>query len=150
MRARVLAFFAAALALVGLGASVASLIDYYSPAPMFCAESGCATVRASAWSHPLGIPLAASGVAYFAAMAVLAFWPQRKVRIALAAVGAVIGIGLIALQAFEIGAWCKICLIADPAAIAGAAAVIGGAGTVRVTMPNVAATVPAAGLVVLG
>ena len=30
-----------------------------APRPTFCAESGCATVRASAWSHPLGHPDAA-------------------------------------------------------------------------------------------
>ena len=34
---------------------------------------GCATVRASAWSHPLGIPMPAIGIAFFAAMIVLAF-----------------------------------------------------------------------------
>src|SRR5262249_22619831 len=124
MRSRALAFFALAFALVGLGASVASLIDYMTPAPMFCAESGCATVRNSVWAHPLGIPLPALGIAYFVAMAVLAFLPRPRLRVALAAIGAGVGVGLICLQAFEIGAWCKLCLIADPSAIVSALVVV--------------------------
>lgn len=150
MRSRVLAVAALVLALIGLGASVASLIDYLGPAPTFCSESGCVTVRSSAWAAPLGIPLPIFGVAYFTAMAVLSFLPRRRIRIALAAIGGAAGIGLILIQAFAIGAWCKLCLVADPAAIAGALAVVAGAGTVRSTWPNITATVPTAALVVLG
>jgi uncharacterized membrane protein/protein-disulfide isomerase len=149
MRSRALAVIALVLALIGLGASVASLIDYFGPAPTFCSESGCATVRSSVWARPLGIPLPILGIAYFAAMSVLAFLPRKRTRIALAAVGAAIGIALILIQAIEIGAWCKLCLVADPAAIAGALAVFAGAGTLRPTWPNIAATLPAAALVVL-
>jgi uncharacterized membrane protein/predicted DsbA family dithiol-disulfide isomerase len=150
MRSRALGFFALAFALIGLGASIASLVDYLTPAPTFCTEGGCATVRQSAWAHPLGIPLPALGILYFVAMSVLAFWPRPKWRIAGAAIGAAVGIGLIALQAFAIGAWCKLCMIADPAAIASAIVVIAGAGTIRPTLSNIGATLPAAGLVVLG
>lgn len=150
MRSRVLGVVALALALVGLGASVASLYDAFTPAPMFCSQSGCETVRSSAWARPLGIPLPILGIAYFAAMAVLAFVARPRLRVALAAVGGGVGIALIAIQAFAIGAWCQLCLIADPAAIAGAIAVIAGAGTLRPSWQNIAATVPAAALVVLG
>lgn len=150
MRSRALAFLALAFALIGLGASVASLFDYLAPAPQFCAESGCATVRASAWSHPLGVPLPAIGIAYFLAMSVLGFVARRRTRLVLAAGGALAGIGFILLQALAIGAWCKLCLVADPAAILGGLAVIAGAGTLRPSLPNIAATVPAAALVVLG
>ncbi len=150
MRSRLLAVAALVLALIGLGASIASLIDYLAPAPTFCSESGCATVRTSAWAAPLGIPLPIIGVAYFTVMSVLSFLSRKRTRIALAAIGGAAGIGLILIQAFSIGAWCKLCLIADPAAIAGALAVVAGAGTLRPTGPNIAATVPAAGLVVLG
>lgn len=149
MRSRALGVVALVLALVGFGASVASAIDYLSPAPTFCSESGCELVRASAWARPLGIPLPLLGIAYFAVMSVLAFLPRPRLRIALAAVGGAIGIGLILIQAISIGAWCKLCLVADPAAIAGAIAVLAGAGTLRPTWPNITATVPAAGLVVL-
>jgi len=150
MRSRALAFFALAFALIGLGASAASLVDYLTPAPTFCAEAGCATVRQSGWSHPLGVPMPVLGIVYFVAMSVLAFWEKPKLRVVLAAVGCAVGIGLIALQAFSIGAWCKLCMIADPAAIASAILVVAGAGTVRATLSNLAATLPAVGLVVLG
>lgn len=149
MRPAVLGVLALVFALVGLGASIASLIDTLSPAPTFCSEGGCELVRSSAWATPLGIPLPLIGIVYFAAMTVLAFVPRRRTRIALAIVGGAGGLGLIAIQAFSIGAWCKLCLVADPAAIAGAIVVVAGAGTVRPTWPNIAATVPAAGLVVL-
>ena len=149
MRSRALAFFALAFALIGLGASIASLVDYLTPAPTFCAESGCATVRLSGWSHPLGIPLPALGILYFVAMSVLAFWPRPKLRVGCALAGAAVGIGLIALQAFSIGVWCKLCMIADPAAILSAVAIVAGATTIRPTLSNIGATVPAAGLVIL-
>ena len=150
MRSRALGFFALAFALVGFGASIASLFDYLAPAPQFCAESGCATVRASAWAAPLGVPLPAVGIVYFAAMAVLSFRPRRRLRLGLAAAGALAGIGLILIQGLAIGTWCKLCLVADPAAILGGIAVFAGAGTLRPSLPNIAATVPAAALVVLG
>ncbi len=150
MRSRALGFFALAFALVGLGASFASLVDYLTPAPTFCAESGCETVRNSAWAHPLGIPLPVFGIVYFIVMSVLAFVERPRLRVSLAAVGAAVGIALIGIQAFAIGAWCKLCLVADPAAILAGAAVIAGAGIVRPTLPNIAATLPATGLVVLG
>src|SRR5688572_11694875 len=118
MRSRALAVLALVLALIGLGASVASLIDYLGPAPTFCSEGGCETVRNSGWARPLGVPLPIIGIAYFLAMSVLAFVPRPRVRIALAALGAGGGIALILIQAFAIGAWCKLCLVADPAAIA--------------------------------
>jgi uncharacterized membrane protein/predicted DsbA family dithiol-disulfide isomerase len=149
MRSRVLGSLALAFALIGLGASIASLVDYLTPAPTFCAESGCVTVRQSAWASPLGIPLPALGILYFTAMSVLAFWPRPKLRVALAVIGAAAGIGLIAIQAFSIGAWCKLCLVADPAAILSAIAVVAGAGTIRPTLPNIAASPIVAGVAVL-
>jgi uncharacterized membrane protein/predicted DsbA family dithiol-disulfide isomerase len=149
MRSRALAILALVLALVGFGASVASLFDYLAPTPTFCSETGCATVRQSGWAHPLGIPLPILGIAYFLAMAVLAFLPRSRARFVLAGVGAAVGIALILIQAISIGAWCKLCLIADPAAIAGALVIFAGAGTLRPTWPNLVATLPAAALVVL-
>jgi len=53
------------LAVVGLAASVASLIDYLGSSATFCAESGCNQVRESAWAHPLGIPMPVLGIAFF-------------------------------------------------------------------------------------
>jgi len=122
---------AAVLAGIGLAASIASLVDYLAPAPAFCADTGCATVRASAWAHPLGIPMPALGIAYFAAMLALCFVAQPRARKTLAIAGAAGALALIAIQAFAVGAWCKLCLVADTTAIVGAAVVLVGARTVR-------------------
>lgn len=146
---RVRSGVAAVASLIGLTASVASLYDYLGPAPAFCAESGCATVRASAWAHPLGIPMPVLGIVFFAMMLVLAFVERPKLRVALAATGAAWGVALIALQAFVIHAWCKLCLIADPSAIVAGLAVIAGARTVKFTWPRVVAAVPAGAACVL-
>jgi predicted DsbA family dithiol-disulfide isomerase/uncharacterized membrane protein len=146
---RVLAVLALALAVVGLAASAASLYVYVAASPTFCVEAGCATVRASAWSHPLGVPMPLIGLGYFVAMVVLAFVDAPRLRLALAIAGAGAGVGLVLVQAIAIGAWCKLCLIADPAAIGLGAAVIAGARklrpTPRVVVPATAA-LPAIGI----
>jgi uncharacterized membrane protein/predicted DsbA family dithiol-disulfide isomerase len=149
MSPRARSVIALVAAVIGLGASIASLYDYLGPAPAFCAESGCATVRASAWAHPLGIPMPVVGIAFFATMLVLSFLDRPRVRVALAATGAAWAVALIALQAFVIHAWCKLCMIADPAAILLGVAVLAGARTLRFTWPRALATVPGAAVVVL-
>src|ERR1700759_1540182 len=92
-----LAVTAIGLAAIGLGASIASLIDYAGAAPTFCAETGCATIRESAWWHPLGIPMPVLGVALFAAALALGFVeaPRRRAALAIGgAAGAVLLIGV--------------------------------------------------------
>src|SRR5687767_11720474 len=122
------AFIATTAAVVGLAASIASGIDEL--APTFGAESGCETVRTSAWAAPLGIPMAVLGVGFFAAMLVLGFVERPRLRKALAIAGGLWAVWLVVLQAFVIGAWCKLCLVADPAAIVLASAVLAGAPSV--------------------
>lgn len=130
-------------AIVGLGASIASLIDYFGTAPTFCAETGCATVRESAWAHPLGIPMPVIGVAFYLAALVLSFVGPPRLRRVLAIAGAAWAVLLIVLQASVIGAWCKLCMIADPAAIGYALAILAGATTLRLTFLRGLVTVPA-------
>ena len=128
---RVLTPAALVVAILGLAASVASAIDYLGADPTFCAESGCATVRASAWSHPLGVPMPLIGIAFgVLAVALCFFRGHRRLRVALAIAGGLAGLGLLLVQAFAVGAWCKLCLVADPAAIGYALAVLLGARTV--------------------
>jgi len=92
---------------------------------------GCAKVEASAWSSIGPIPVAAIGVAGSAAIlvativharnrseGVLAFW------LFAALAGAAIEAGLIAIQAFVIGAWCLWCLLYGSTVLLGAVAVI--------------------------
>ena len=119
------------IALLGLGASLASLVDYLSPLPTFCSAAGCETVHASVWAHPFGIPLPFFGVAYFATMIASLFVPRPRLRIATALLGGVIALALIALQAFVIGAWCKLCLVCDGAALALALVAMGSTTTLR-------------------
>jgi protein-disulfide isomerase len=128
-----LAVAALGISVIGLAASVASLIDYLGASPTFCAETGCATVRESAWAHPLGIPMPVLGIAFFCAALALGFVDVPRLRRALAITGAVWAAALIAVQVFAIGAWCKLCLIADPAALGYAIVVLAGAGTLRLS-----------------
>jgi protein-disulfide isomerase len=149
MRPR-LSVAALGVAIVGLGASVASLVDQVGASATFCAESGCATVRDSAWAHPLGIPMPVLGVAFFLAAVALAFIDAPRLRRALAILGAAWAVVLIAVQAIAIGAWCKLCLIADPAAIAYALLVIAGASTLRFSIARGLAALPALAAVIAG
>ena len=135
-------------AVVGLGASIASLYDYLGPAPAFCAESGCATVRASAWAHPLGIPMPVLGIAFFVAALALSFVDAPRLRKVMAAAGGAWALLLISLQAFVIGAWCKLCMIADPSAIVLAIAVLANARPLRFTWWRPVVVAPALAAVV--
>ena len=132
-RHRRFSVIALGLAVIGLGASLASLVDFLGADATFCAETGCATVRESAWAHPLGIPMPALGVVFFAAAIGLGFVEAPRLRRALAIAGAAWAVALIVVQAVAIGAWCKLCLIADASAIGYAVAVLAGASTVRLS-----------------
>jgi protein-disulfide isomerase len=137
-------------AVIGLGASIASLVDYLGTAPAFCAESGCATVRESAWAHPLGVPMPVLGVGFFAAAIALVFVDAPRLRRALAIAGAAWAVLLIGLQALSIGAWCKLCMVADPAAIGLAIAVLAGAAPLRFSAARLLALGPALAAVIAG
>ncbi|HEY0253461.1 MAG TPA: vitamin K epoxide reductase family protein [Kofleriaceae bacterium] len=130
MRSR-LGLVAFVLALIGFGASIASALDYFAAQPTFCAESGCETVRQSAWSHPLGIPMPLVRLAFYGLMIALCFVEKPRVRMLAAVAGAAWAIFLITLQATVIGAWCKLCMIADPTAIVQAIVIVAGASTLR-------------------
>ena len=110
----------------GLIASLALANDYLL-SPSFCATTGCDVVRASGWSHPFGIPMPVVGIAYFALILVLLAIDRPRLRRAVALAGAAGAIGLVALQGLVIGAWCKLCLVADPAAIVLGGCVLAGA-----------------------
>ena len=128
-KVRALTLGAIAAAIVGLAASLTSLVDDLGGAPTFCAETGCEIVRTSAWARPLGIPMSVLGVLFYAAALALAFVPAPRLRRWLAIAGGAWAVWLIALQAFVIEAWCKLCLVADPAAIVHAILVVAGAAT---------------------
>ena len=149
MRSRVLGIVAVVVAVIGFGASIASLVDYLGPQATFCTESGCATVRASGWAHPLGIPMPIFGIVFFSTAIALSFIHRPRMRLVWSLGGAAVSLGLIGLQAFSIHAWCKLCLVADPSALLYAASVLAGAATLRPTW-RASAIAPGALLVVLG
>ncbi len=119
------------------------MLDYLAVKPTFCAESGCETVRASAWAHPLGIPMPVFGLGFFAVMVALAFAPRPRLRMVLAIAGGAWALALIALQALVIGAWCKLCMIVDPIAILLAITIVVGAKTLKPSWRVGALAVPA-------
>lgn len=141
MRSR-LSLVAFVLASIGFGASIASAIDYFGKQPTFCSESGCATVRQSDWSHPLGIPMPVLGLAFYAVMIALCFVDRPRLRKLCAAAGSAWAVFLIILQASVIHAWCKLCMIADPTAILLAAVVLAGAGTLKLAGRHFAIGLP--------
>ncbi|HET7501988.1 MAG TPA: vitamin K epoxide reductase family protein [Kofleriaceae bacterium] len=140
-------------AIVGLAASIASAIDYFGADPAFCSEAGCATVRESTWAHPLGIPMPLVGIAFYLLALGLCFAPAPRLRRGLAVAGGAWAVFLIVVQGSVIGAWCKLCLVADPAALGYAVAVLAGAHVLRPTLarglvvaPSVLATLGALAL----
>ena len=147
-RQRGASFASLGFGVIGLGASIASLIDYLGASATFCAESGCDTVRASAWAHPLGVPMPVLGIAFFAAAIALGFIESPRLRRALAIAGGAWALLLIGLQAFSIGAWCKLCLVADPSAIGYAIAVLAGARALRPSFGRILLVAPAVGAAV--
>ncbi len=124
--ARIRPFAAAALALAGLVTSAALLVDSVRPAPTFCAAGGCAEVRSSAWAHPLGVPMPVLGVTFFALALAFGCADAPRARRAVALVGGGGALALLAVQGMVIGAWCRLCVATDLAAILHAALVMGG------------------------
>ena len=111
--------------LVAAAGSAALYVQYMSPAEAtFCGiDSGCETVRRAGFTS-LGSPLYSIPLAGLAAYAVLfgmsVLYPAGGVTLALALAGGVIGVGLVATQAFVIKAFCWLCVVVDVSAVAAA------------------------------
>lgn len=151
---RIPGWIALGTAVVGLGASLSSAVDYFAPEPAFCGDTGCASVKSSAFSSVLGVPTPLVGVAFFSLAIVLSFsaralpaW-MSVARRPIALAGGLVGVGLILVQAFAVQAWCKLCLVADFAGIVHAAVVLAGAGRVSVSAWSAGPVAPATAAVV--
>lgn len=112
-------FLIRAAAAAGLGVSLLLLWEYTHPGAQFCSPGGgCDVVQDSAWARPLGIPLPVFGVLYFAVALLLVHLHGMRKRLAVfSLVGAAAAIGLIAIQALAIKAFCPYCVIADVSSI---------------------------------
>jgi uncharacterized membrane protein/predicted DsbA family dithiol-disulfide isomerase len=117
--------------LVGIAACGALLSDDYAGSPAFCGfHGGCDLVTESVYGRPFGVPLPAVGLAAFALCLGLTFWPgcvgAVQVRL-LAILAGILGLGLILVQLVVLGQVCRLCMVADMAALGMAAvALLGG------------------------
>jgi predicted DsbA family dithiol-disulfide isomerase/uncharacterized membrane protein len=113
-------------ALVALGASAALLVDYLSPTAAFCSPgSGCAAVRASGFGYLFGgrVPVPAIGIVGFALLFVVSLRPVlRPILHPIAWAGGATALVFVGLMALVLHEYCKLCLVADGAAVLGAIA----------------------------
>lgn len=110
------------VAIAGLLASAVLLADARTPQRGFCPlEAACLKARESPLGNVFGIPTSVVGIAAFGGLLALTFARGPKARAALlaaGAAGALAGAGFLAYQAFALGTFCPLCLVADLAGIA--------------------------------
>jgi uncharacterized membrane protein len=114
----------AALALVG--AVIAGYLTYahYSDSAIACPTSGCETVQASSYALVAGVPVALVGLVGYLAILVCLCLPRelgRTLVLATSLAGSIFSVYLLALQAFEIHAFCAWCVASDVIVVAIAA-----------------------------
>lgn len=117
---RILFVIIAVLSLAGVIDSAISLERHYAKsATTYCDFSqrfSCDIVNRSEYSSIAGIPVAAIGVAGYAALFVLAtFWrarPETPLRLAVASIaGLAFALYLTYIEAYDLMTWCILCLI---------------------------------------
>src|SRR5678816_2090715 len=105
-----------ALTALGLAASAALLVDYLRPLPLFCSESGgCAQLRASQYSHILGLPTPVFGVAGYSVLAVFSLLrgdTARFLHLVTATFGALAAAYFLYLQV-SLSTFCGYCMTVD-------------------------------------
>ncbi len=111
-----------ALSLVGLFVSAYLLWEYTSPAhPMVCMGGGCDAVRASVYSHIVGLPVPIFGIFMYGFLVLLLFlYPLLPTSIArltqrgvllISGAAFLFSIYLTGLEAFVIHSWCVWCVL---------------------------------------
>jgi uncharacterized membrane protein len=119
-----LALFAAVFA------SAVLLVEYQNAGdPAFCGVgSGCMAVRLSAYSQVAGLPLPLIGLLAYGGLFALALYAREKEQhqfvAAVAVAGAAAACVLVAVQAFQIRAFCVWCVVVDSAAVVAAIAAV--------------------------
>lgn len=116
---------------VALAACAVLFVDYQQTSSALCgAAGGCAKVRASSYSHLLGVSLPTWGLGALAGLSTMAIWASRPRHWRLLAGGcalaALAALGLIGLQLFVIGAVCRWCMVVDVSLVVAAAAALAG------------------------
>jgi uncharacterized membrane protein len=108
-----------ALALVGFADAAYLTASHYAGSSVFCgASGGCETVLSSEFATLGPIPIALVGAAYYALTSLIAWTPaaswSRTTARALAAMTGIafaVSVALFGIQAFELHAWCRFCLV---------------------------------------
>ena len=109
------------IAIVGflgiLNAAYLSWSAFLGDAPTCFLNSGCDIVAASSYSRVWGIPLATFGVFFYSMIVGFALWRAFSPRVIvlpyllpLSALGFILSLYFLYLQAFVIGAYCEYCL----------------------------------------
>jgi len=115
--------------LLALATSAILTADRLHPGRAFCPlEAACEKARDSALGSVAGIPTSAIGMLAFGGLFLLTLLPISTSRRALRPAGILAGVtgaGLILYQAFVIGSFCPLCLVADGAGLACAVTVLG-------------------------
>ena len=112
-------WIARVLALVGFADAAYLTATHYAGSSVFCgASGGCETVLSSEFATVGPIPIALVGAAYYALTSLIAWTPaaswSRTTARALAAMTGIafaVSVALFGIQAFELQAWCRFCLV---------------------------------------
>jgi uncharacterized membrane protein len=112
-------WIARALALVGFADAAYLTATHYAGSSVFCgASGGCETVLSSEFATVGPVPIALVGAVYYALASLIAWtpagsWSQTTARalVGLAGLAFAVSAALFAIQAFELHAWCRFCLV---------------------------------------
>jgi uncharacterized membrane protein len=112
-------WIARALALVGFADAAYLTATHYAGSSVFCgASGGCETVLSSAFATVGPVPIALVGAVYYALASLIAWtpaqsWSRATARslVGLTGIAFAISAVLFAIQAFELHAWCRFCLV---------------------------------------
>ena len=112
-------WIARVLALVGFADAAYLTATHYAGSSVFCgASGGCETVLSSEFATLGPAPIALIGAVYYALASLVAWTPaaswSRTTAGALAALTGLafaVSVALFAIQAFELHAWCRFCLV---------------------------------------
>jgi len=116
MNDRRLVQVSAALALAGLGIAAYLTYTHYSKSAIACPTSGCETVQSSSYAVIAGIPVALLGLIGYLVILVGLALPRetgRAIVLAASLAGSLFSLYLLAVQAFEIHAFCAWCVASD-------------------------------------
>jgi len=109
-------YLIALLALVGITVSVLALRVHYSTDVQPCSINAtwdCGIVNHSRYAEIAGLPVAALGIAGYAAIAILALFKFSRLTVAVTFVGFLFALYLSHVEAHILRTWCLYCVISQ-------------------------------------